>query len=435
MKINLEIAGRQFIFGKNSKADTQHLQYGFYQNIGGARNSGGRFDFSTLYNLYNRVVDIKQSIKKIQNAMAREGYEFVNRDNLLKQPDAGQAAIAQSFIDSPLSPFTKWNNIWTRDRHVAGNFFGHIEKNTTGQPLKFRPIDPRTMYVVADKYGNIIKYEQRIMGSESVSFQPEEIVHSVMDTSTINPLLGVSPIESIATEGLTELESQKSNLMFYENHSVPAHLLIVDGELTSEQYKELKAEIDNKFKGAENRFKSGMIPFVKDIKTIAPSQKDMQYLETRWFTTKKVVVAFGVDSFILGYTEGVQRGNADTIYKMFYENTVRPQETEFEEMINKDLFPKLGIDRILFKVKKSSYDNQQEVANITRADVLSGIMTVNEARKERGLEPSENELADELLFNGILLDDLANEMGAVAQEAIKKVEERNRKIMQLLNGE
>jgi len=433
MKLKIPFSDTTLVLGKKAvEAAKQSLMYGVYKNFMG---SGARVNVDLLYKLYNRLVDVKQSVKKIQNATAKSGYLFEDINDPEKEPNQSDVKIIEEFINNEAMPFDIWKKTWVRDRHTAGNYYGHMEKAKSGAYLKFNPVDPRTMTVLSDKYGNIQKYIQRVMGVDSVMFDPEEIVHSKMDLSTSNPLLGVSPIEAIALEGQTEIEAQKSNFSFYENNAVPSHLLIVEQELNEDQYKTLKDELDDKFKGADNRFKSGIIPFIKDIKTITPSQKDMQYLETRWFTTKKIVVAFGVDSFILGYTEGVQRGNAEVIYKGFYENTIRPLEIELEDMLNSKILPLLGVTDTKVRIKQSNYDNKKELADITRADVQFAIMTVNEARKERGLEPSDNELADELLFNGLILDDLGQEVTEIKDAVAKKMAKNNEKLYNLLDND
>ncbi len=437
MKIKIPFTGKHLYIGRKAvEGAKQRILYGFYQNANFLSVSS-RIDFKALYKLYNRLVDVRQCVKKIQNATAKGGYRIVDKADPEKDGNTKETEIANGFLNHPDLPFNKWKDQWIHNRFVAGNFYMQIQNSSEidksgvkidAAPIRPSVIDPRTMVIVSDKYGNILKYIQRVQGYEEITFDPDEIVHSVIDVSTRNPLLGSSPMESIVIEGQTELEAQKSNLVFYENNAVPSHLLIVDEQLTKEQHEELKKNVDSKFKGTENRFKSGIIPYVKDIKTITPSHKDMQYLESRWFTTKKIVVAFGVDSFILGYTEKVQRGNADVIYKMFYENTIRPQEIALEEMINQDLFPKLGLHNIEIRINQSSYDNKKEIAEITRLDSLYGIITPNEAREARGLKPSDNPLADDLLFSGMPLEDLDEEISA-AIDSIQKHHEAKRKAL------
>ena len=436
MRIKIPFTRRTLAIGrKEAEASRQSVMYGSWFNTFAdiVRNGGVRIDFDTLYTIYNNVVDVKQAIRKIQNAVLKGGWTLLNVNDQTKLPNAGQVAIANQFLDSSGFPFSVLKDLWVRDLDVAGNSYWLIRKNAGGGFLDLQPIDPRTMTIVSDKYGNVMKYIQSVFGSESQEFDPEEVIHSVMDYSTKNPMFGVSPIEAIVWEAKTEMSAQMSNFFFFENNAVPAHLLILEENLSDDQMKQLKDSLDDRFKGTKNRWKTGAIPFVKDIKAISPSQKDMQYIQGRAFSTKKVVVAFGVDAFILGYTEGIQRGNADVIYTEFYENTVRPYEQLFEETINSVLFPRLGLNEIKFVINQAKYNNDEVIANRTRQDVLSGIMTINEARQLRNLEPSDNELADELLFGGMLIDDLGEEVKEIAEEVKKKNDLRFKGIHNLLN--
>lgn len=430
MKIKIPFTGKTLYLGRDEvKAIKQRLGYGFYQNTFAeyAMNGGFRVGFDTLYMLYNQLVDVRRAITRISKAVAKEGYKFIDPNNPSKEGNLTEAEKVKMLLDSVQYPFARLKADWVRERHVAGNFYLQLEKNLAGQVIALRNIDPRTMSIVADKYGTVIKYIQRVAGQEPITFNPDEIIHWRLDTSTQNALLGVSPIEAIVLDGQAEIAAQSSNLVFYENNSVPAHLMIVEEDLSKEQYEELQKTIEQKYKGTKNAFKSGIIPFVKDIKTITPSQKDMQFIESRKFTTKKIVVAFGVDAFLLGYTDDTKYSNAAIIYKAFYEDTIRPEEVEFEDMVNKHLLPKLGITGIKFVIELSNYEDEKAVAEMTRADVLAGILTINEARAQRGLEPSENELANELMFNGFIIDDLGDEVKAIKDvvEKKKKLYEKN----------
>jgi len=358
----------------------------------------------------------------------KAGYQFVNKDDPEKAVNEAQAKEATEFLEGRNLEdgytFTTLKDLWVRDIEVAGNSYFNFLKNSGGQALGLGVADPRTMAVVADEFGNIKKYVQRTFGYDPIEFEKEEVIHSVMDYSTANALLGVSPIESIVYEARAEMSASMMNWYFYENNAVPSHLFIIEEDISEDNYKELKKEIDLQFKGSKNAFKSGVIPHVKDIKTIVPSQKEMQYIETRKFTTSKVVVAFGVDKFILGYTEKVQRGNADVIYSMFYNETIRPYELYLEEIINQRVLPELFGDavQISFQIIESNYENDYKIADSTRADVQAGILTANEARQKRGLDKHENEMADELMFNGMLLDDLDEEFA----QAVKDIEAINK---------
>lgn len=437
MKINLPFgAGTVYLGKKDATLAKQRVVYGAYQNSMSDMLSNAdayRVGFETLYNIFNNVVDVKSCIKKRQMATAKEGYKLVNARDESLLPDQREVQLVNEVLNNTRSPFNRWKNNWVRDRLVSGNHFLFPVKDISGNPVYITSVDPRTMTVVSDKYGNVIKYIQRIAGQDTTVFDKNEIIHTVADYSTSNPIMGVSPIESIVWEARGEMAAQTTNYYFYENGGVPAHLLIVEEELADEQLAKIKQSMDENFRGSKNRFKAGLIPFVKDIRTIAMSQKDMEYLETRKFSTIKVCSAFGVDPFLLGYTEGVQRSNASIIRKDFYESVIRPEELELAEVVNTILFPLLGVGNIKFKVLESNYDDEKTERELARYEVLAGMRTINEAREVLGLSSSDNSLADELMFNGTLIDDLGNEANQLALKTIESTLEKKRAMENLLS--
>jgi HK97 family phage portal protein len=422
MKFKIPFTDQTLYLGKAAQAAKQSLVFGSWNNTFTDLVEGGgyRIGFETLYTIYDNVVDVNAAIKKKTRATAREGYRWVHVDDEDKDPDVAEMKLAEELINNNGMSFNKMKKSWVKDRNVAGNWYLHVEKNKSGKPLALAIVDPRPMIVVADQYGNVVKYIQQVWGKDPVEFDTDEMVHDIYDPSSKNPLLGASPIESIIWEAKGEMAAQMNNFFFYENNAVPAHLLITEEKLTTEQYKEIKKGMKKEYKGVKNRFKAGLIPFVKDIKTIVPSQKEMQYLETRTFTTKKVVVAFEMHSGLLGYTDKVQRGNMQEVRKDWYESSIRPDELAFEEAV-KQVLKLAGITKIRMKVNPSNYENRRETSDIARNNVISGIITVNEARKQQGLEPTDHEMADELLMNGVMLDDINADLNEFTKEYINKV--------------
>lgn len=410
----------------------------FMNSLESQLNGGShRIGFDTLYMLYNNISDIKGAVKRIQNAFCRNGVKesvkFV--DTKTEQKDMSTSESAEevlNVLDRAELTFKQLTDLWERDTKVAGNAYWLILKNLSNKVIGLQPIDPRTMSIIADKYGNVKKYIQRIMGKIVNEFDPEEIIHSVLDFSTENPLLGASPIESIVWDGRAELAAATSNYMFYRNNAVPSHLMIVKKTLTEKQVEQLKDFSEREFKGTENRYKAGFIPYVEDIKTVTPTQREMQYLESRKFTTKKIAVVFGVDSFLLGYTEGVQRSNGKIIERDFYENTIRPDEVFFQELLNNKLLPAMGITDVKVKIIESTPFGKLEMLNNSRLDFMSGIITMNEARAMRSLSPSDNELGNEHFINGFIVDDLDAEAKRVRTELEQKTIEKLRSAQNLL---
>lgn len=150
---------------------------------------------------------------------------------------------------------------------------------------------------------------------------------------------------------------------------------------------------------------------VKDFKILALSNRDMEFIEQRKLTTEKVCTIFGVPKSILGYTDTVNYSNGREQRKEFLEGTIRPYENDFEHIINTLLFmfrPDL-YQKYYVKCDGEQLEDTEELHNSQRQDIMSGVLTINEVRVDRGLEPLDEENADKLLIsrNVELLEDVA----------------------------
>ena len=436
MIIKNPFTGAKLFIGKAQvQAEKQKIMFGSYQNtLADLMGNAGayRVGFETLYLLYNSVSDIKNCVRRRQKMVMKEGFRLLNAADPEKLPNAQQAKLAMSILQNPRMPFRKLKKIWVRDRAVSGNAYIQLVKDLSGNPIFLDMPDPRTMVIVADQHGNVQKYLQKVGGEVVNRFDPNEILHSVEEYSTSNPLLGVSSIESIIWEARGEMAASASNYFFYENNAVPAHLLILEGGLSPEQHEELERQMKATYGGAKNKFKAGIIPFIKDVKTIAPTQKEMEYIASRKHATQKIASAFDTDPFLIGYTEGVQRSNASIIKKDYYENTARPDELELEDVVNQ-ILKEIGLTEIVFQAVESDYDDEKQERDLARVEVAAGIRTINEARKIIGLPESDNELADELMFNGTLVDDLAEEANELALKTVASAIDRKEALNNLLS--
>jgi len=113
---------------------------------------------------------------------------------------------------------------------------------------------------------------------------------------------------------------------------------------------------------------------------------------------------------LLWHNETSNYNNGLNAKEEFLEWTVKPHERDFDAILNKclemfrpDLFEKYWIKSDSEQLKET-----QEWLNGQRADVLAWIITINEARIDRWLEPSTDENADKLMTSKsqVLLEDI-----------------------------
>lgn len=138
--------------------------------------------------------------------------------------------------------------------------------------------------------------------SGAVQEFPAEAIWHVKGPSW-NGLLGMDTL-NLAREALgLAIATEESHASLHKKGVRPSGTYSVDGNLSPQQYKDLKAWIDKEFVGAEN---SGA-PMILDrgAKWFAQSMSglDAQHLETRKFQIEEVCRFFGVMPIMVGYSD------------------------------------------------------------------------------------------------------------------------------------
>ena len=349
---------------------------------------GYKLDYNALFTIYRNSADVFGCVREWQQNVGSAGTQFVD-------PHDTEAEVSPVLVKELLLIFNYWmpfpqlKRRIVRDLGVCDNAFVHITKNTAGtKVLGLQPIDPRTMSIVSDAYGTILKYIQRVRPeSDPVNFDPEEILHFHLNNDPNHELFGISPMETIVWEARTDLSAMFSNLAFFRNDAQPAVQYVLDESLSLEEQKAAVAMINDSFKGAANRHKAAVMAGVKEVKVLSVSQKDMEFLEGRKFTTDKVCAAYGVPKFMLGYTETVNNNNGTELTRNFHEGTVKPIEESIEEVINQDFFARLGIsEAVNFRFREKDFESQQSREERALNMLREGALSLRQFKMKLGME-------------------------------------------------
>jgi len=372
---------------------------------GGTKLSAKKLSVDMFYDVYRSHGDVFAVVRELSENTAMEGYVWKNRNDKAKEPKTNEVTFANDILGANLS-FKRFKSQLIQTVSVAGNAYVHIERGLgTSKAIGLSFVDPRTMSVITDKYGNVIKWLQKV-NSETVFFEPDEIAHFFIQKDPNSPVFGLSPLEPIFWEVKTDQEAMTSNYVFFENNAIPSAQYILDEDLSDDEQDRAITQLQEELKGAKNNHKGIAIRGVKDIKQLSLSPSDMEYNILRRFTTEKICSAYGVPKSILNYTEDVNLATSEEQTKKFWQGTILPIEETLAEFINTDLLPKLGIQNIVISFNPRTFDNQQWNEASSRADLSQGVMTINEVREARGLEPYdaniEGDFVDKpLLYSGV----------------------------------
>ena len=378
-------------WGKNTP-DGESQKRGFYFGslpfIDPTRDEFGlKVSFESLFLIYRQQGDVFASIEERAKTAGMMGYNWFDPIDTQKEV----SPVLKRQLDDILQfdqTFEQFKTHVFRDLGITANSFVTYITNQIGNTiLGLQILDPRSIGIVVDQHGNVIKYMQRIQGRKPVLFEPDEIMHFKDGRDPNNGAFGLSKIEPIILEARTDIAASQSNYAFFKNDAKPSILYMLDDALSEAEQKEAIKKIKQDFGGATNRHKSAVLAGVKEVKTIGVSQKDMEFLQQRKFSTGKICSVFGVPAFILGLTEMVNNNNGVELTKNYIRKTIMPLEDMFEQVINRGLIKRLKL-KLEFKFNDHILVNPEELEERAKKLYEKGMVTLRQAKKimEQGYE-------------------------------------------------
>lgn len=348
-------------------------------------SAGGAYFFKkqVFYDIYSRNGDVRACIIEIAKRVGVNG--------IFQEQADGKA---EPFEDKAVFSNPTWYNFkldFFRDIYVSGECYMVPIKNLMGDLIGCRFLDPRSMSKKVNEFGIISAFMQTV-GTSSVSFSPDELLYVRLEKSTRNENDGMGLLEGVIYDALTDSEAMKRNLLFFENGMSPNSIIMLDPEMSAEEQQLAQSILEEQYGGNQNSNKTIISAGIKDVKSLSLSQKDIDFINQRKLTTEKVCAILGVPRSLLGYVEDVNLANAETLYRQYIRNTIRPAENFLEYALN-SFYVKfastaqkkvLGKDTI--KVDGENAEDRSAFEKNQREDVKLGIISINEAREERGLK-------------------------------------------------
>lgn len=355
-----------FIFGHglNTTADRDLSNY--------------RIGFEALFSAYRNNADVSGCVREYRENIGAAGYQWVN----LEDPENSVADSITDELNSLLTTRSTWRKLKNQmitHLGVTGNAYWEKVKDGNKKVIGFDPIDPRTISIVSDQHGTVHKYLQKFR-NKTIEFAADEIIHFMLEVDPINELFGMSPLEPAIWEVRTDASAMLTNFFFFQNDALPAVQYILDDQLSEEELKKAEKFIQDKFKGVKNSNKSAVLAGVKEIKTLGVSQKDMDFLNGRKFTTEKVCAAYGVPKFMLGYTESINNNNGIELSKKAHESTFKPLEKLISETITREI---IDVNenlkgKVAFEFKTRLFEEESAVEKRALEEKRNGAITLRQ---------------------------------------------------------
>lgn len=393
------------------------MVFGYYSSDPKRDVTGYSLSHNTLFDLYKHNSDLSDCINGNAEDTFSNGYNWIDPKD--PERDIDESIISELDIifgrTHHSAALSSWDSLKfqiSRDMDITGMAYVQIVKSITGTKiLGFRCIDPRTMAIVADVHGVVHRYVQRVGMAGAVLFDPTEIICFKNHVDTRNEIFGLSPIESLFWEVKTDIEAMLSNYYFFKNDAKPSNLFILKEEfedLGKEEKDQIMDQIKDQFSGGNNRNKSAIMSMIEDVKQLSITQKDMEFLNQRVFTRRRVRSKFRRPEFIDAYTESVNNNNGDNLLEIYWDN-IQYRNDRIAEVFNTQFIsriPELAGKVIMKPLPQKFSREERENRKLSLMELDKGVITRRQYKKQNGLEITDSDEKDpafdqHIIYSGI----------------------------------
>ena len=344
---------------------------------------------------YPRSALVYAAIRARQDAVARVPLKVYRRPHggRGRMEPAGEDHPAQRLVDSP-NPFWTSSGLWRATETYLGlwgSAFWGLERDGSGRVSEIWPLRPDRMKVVPDPKAYVRGFVYHAgRGRPFVSYVPEDIVWM----RYFNPLdeyAGLSPIAPIRLSADMALDALRAGRNSLANDSVPGLFIETSDTPTDEEARDFYERWESRFRGPDKVRRPALLSNGMKAVNMGFSPREMEHVQSLRWSLEDVSRAYGVPKPILGDLEHGTFANFATARRVFWEDTIVPQLTMYQDTLNRRLVSSLGDTSLHMEFDLGAVEalreSENDKARRRQTYVNAGIMTVDEVRAEMGMGP------------------------------------------------
>ena len=261
-----------------------------------------------------------------------------------------------------------------------------MEKDDTGN-WEIWPLRPDRVTVLPDsqQYIRGFVYQGR---NGPVAYTSDEMVW-IRYFNPMEEYAGLSPLAPVRLAVDMGKDGLKFNRNFLRNSAQPDFVLLTNESMTDTEIEDFYNRWEARYRGPDNSRRPAIASFVRDIKTLGLSHRDMDFIQGLRWSLEEVSRAYGVPKPLLSDLERATFSNVNAAERMFWRNTVLPEMRFLEEQLNRMLLPRLGYSDLVAQFDASAIEalREDENSRVTRDMQMldRGVLTINEVRRSRNL--------------------------------------------------
>ena len=348
-------------------------------------------------NYYAQSVPAYRAIKLRADAVASAPLRVYRR-----LPDGGQEYVGpehpvQVLLDKVNPWWTHADLLKATETNLClwGSAYWFMDKQ--GGQVTIWPLRPDMMRVIPDRGGGATAYIKGFIyqaeGGVRIPLTRDEVIWF----RYYNPLdeyAGLSPLAAARLTLDMGRNALRFNAAFFEGGAVPQDVIYpVQGPVTDEEIEDFYRRLEKRHGGPARAHR----PMVVDLSVMGKperlgfTQRDMEFLASLNFTVEDAARVWGVPPPKMYSQAQSTYNNVKQADMEFYSDTISVEWRFLEAEITEMLLPSLKEPDLFVAFDTSNVLSLQEALtelhNRDRQDVTAGILTINEVRANRHLEP------------------------------------------------
>jgi HK97 family phage portal protein len=287
---------------------------------------------------------------------------------------------------------------WAIDMLLGGEEGWEVVRSGRGKIVEVWPRQPHIFGVLPDppnrRYYGVRGYEVDDKIDAPYILKPEEFIHFKFFNPR-NPWRGVGVLLALRMAILIDVYAQAWEKFLFMNNARPDYAVVTPTGTTQTERDNIEKKLEQRYGGPKNAGKPIVLEeAITDVKVLSFRPKDLGELELRKMSRDEIAGGFGVPDILMGfgndsYDTEVKRSAA---ISALFTLTIKPLLAFRDQHLTLN-FIRLGLMQA-GEMLHTDYSGVQELqeeqdSEWARAQqqIASGVLTINDYRREQGLAP------------------------------------------------
>lgn len=269
-----------------------------------------------------------------------------------------------------------------------------------GNLYALEPIDGGTIKRVIDDWGRTPSapapaYQQVLKGFPAVDYTVNDLIYRPRNIRT-HKVYGYSPVEQIVMTINIAIRRQVWQLQSFTEGNIPEALIGTPSTWTPDQIRAFQDWFDSLLEGnTGERRRARFVPGEVSKGYVATKPSELFGAAEEWLAR---IVCFAFNISAQPFVAMMNRATAETAQETAVMDGLAPLQQWVKNLVDTVILDDFGYDEVEFQWLDEDELDPNVKSTILDREVASGMLTMNEARAEKGLDPYDHEDADRPMF-------------------------------------